>query len=79
MTRNMPPVRRICVTTAEDTDAAVRTVASILRKRIEERCPTTVTSDAEGDVTIEFQVREGIGTEGFILEDDPGGNDPDSR
>ena len=62
-------------------EATETALTRILQRKIVERCPTGI-SAAGGAFTVTFEIRSGIGTEGFRIEDGPEngiritGNDP---
>ena len=51
----------------------VRNIAGVLARQVAQRCDARVVTDGEAPLKVELAIAPGIGTEGFRIEDRPGG------
>ena len=57
----------------QQASAALRSVADVLARQVAQRCDARVVTDGEAPLQVELAIAPGIGTEGFRIEDRPGG------
>ena len=57
----------------QEASTEVGNIANVLARQITERCDARVVTDVEAQFAVELEVAPGIGTDGFRIEDRPGG------
>lgn len=67
------PVKTVRVVLPEQADAVVRNIAGVLARQVAQRCDAIVAADGLAPLNVELSLAPGIGTEGFRIEDRPGG------
>lgn len=66
--------RTIRVVLPQNASTEVHNIASVLARQIAQRCDARVITDAEAPFSVELEVAPGSGTDGFRIENRPGGH-----
>ena len=66
-------VKTVRVVLPQQADAVLRNIAGVLARQVAQRCDASVVTDGEAPLKVELAIAPGIGTEGFRIEDRPGG------
>ena len=66
-------VNTVRVELPQQAGAVMRNLAGVLARQVAQRCDASVVVDGEAPLTVELAIAPGIGTEGFRIEDRPGG------
>ena len=66
-------VQTVRVVLPQQASAVMRNIAGVLARQVAQRCDASVVAEGEAPLKVELAIAPGIGTEGFRIEDRPGG------
>ena len=66
-------VKTVRVVLPQQADAVLQNIAGVFARQVAQRCEARVAADAVGPLTVELAIATEIGSEGFRIEDRPGG------
>ena len=67
------PVTSIRVSLLAERTSIIDNIVNVFQRQVQDRCKARVKTFGQGDLTVELAIREGIGKEGFEIEDGPKG------
>ena len=66
-------VKTVRVVLPQPASPVLQNIAGVLARQVAQRCEANVVADGEAPLKVELAIAAGIGTEGFRIEDRPGG------
>jgi hypothetical protein len=66
-------VKTVRIVLPQSASPAFRNVAGVMARQVTQRCDAKVVVEGKSALKVEFAIEPGIGTEGFRIEDRPGG------